>query len=700
MAACNLNPPKINCSEYGEVKDLIYREDKRCPPIESCICRNSSLEAYCPNYEQEKNKCSQESKEVVSTGEIDEQYKPCCPKYECRCKECNQTKTTCPKGYIEKTSFDECCKQTTCECNSCQDDDGNYVSIGESWWKVNKTGCNASYTCKKDNNFKTCYNEPSPDVCNEPPNCESYEIRRVVQYNDSFPDPDGCCTEYECTCKACPSDYIPLPKNISDPYEVTTNYSNHCCPTWKISCNGCIRKDGSVIKVGNVSPTTYDDGCPVTYYCTNRRSGKNPDDCYVVEEISPKKYCANASQHESIHCNSTYQFAAEIVYAPGETDPNPCCSEYECLCKNSSELNEVCSGKSINDEICKQQGRKNISYDTIPSSYGCCMQPSCPCYDEPELDKHCNGSSTVCSFGEHLVKQSKDGECCPEYICNCSACPSDYQRYPNMSVAPYEMYVESEYDRQKCCPKFEIQCNDTSKCPVPTCPDNYKPTKTGLMDPGTNNCCPEYKCACDVCILNNGSAVDLEASWKESVNGCLVTWTCTKERVEPESTKSLLGGCYKHKITRDPRPYCKSAKDFENAICSVYTKVAPFSGDVDPDPCCDDFECVCKSLEQLKTLCPSQVETCPEYKKKAEVGFAHNTSGCCPQYACHCEPDKILEETCEQWDNYTCPHGYERYQVNWELLWLIIVYVLISDKRSISYFWNQMMLLKFLRITV
>ena len=680
FAACNPSPSNIVCSPYGEKVVWNHPADKRCP-IQNCTCVDRRLEDHCPNYVIELFHCLDDHKEVVSTGEIDEQYKPCCPKYQCRCKECNQIKHTCPNGYIPKASFDGCCNQTTCECNSCLDDDGKYLSIGETWWKDNGTGCNVTYTCKKDNIHNKCFSEPFPIVCNEPPNCESYESRRVVQYNESFPDPDGCCTEYECTCNECPSTYVPPPNNIYGPYEVITNYSNPCCPTWFVRCSVCIRDDGHVMQVGESFIMVGDGGCLVMYSCTNRRPTESPDNCFVLKEVSPRQTCRSKAQYETNHCNSTYQNAGEVIYDSEKTDPNPCCPEYVCECKNISELNEVCPGKLINHEICKQQGRQNIRSDAIPSTYGCCMQPSCPCYDQPELDKHCPGSSTECDFGEHLVKKPKDGECCPDYVCNCSACPSDYQRYPNRSLAPYEIYVESEYYRQKCCPKYEIKCNDTSKCPVTVCPENYKSTETGHMDPDTNNCCPKYKCTCDVCILSNGSAVDLEASWKESVNGCLVTWTCTKERVEPESTEAFSGSCYKPEITRDPRPYCKTEKAFENATCSVYTKVAPFSGDVDPDPCCDDFECVCKSLEQLKTLCPAQVETCPEYKKKTEVGFAHDTSGCCPQYACHCEPDKILEETCEQWDNYTCPHGYERYQVNWELLWLVFFY-LLSQKQG------------------
>jgi len=595
---------------------------------------------------------------------MNEQYKPCCPNYECRCKKCNSTTTTCPKGYIAKTSFDECCNQTTCECNSCQDDDGNYVSIGETWWKVNGTGCNVSYTCKKDNSADNCYNQPSPVVCNEPPNCESYESRRVVQYNDSFPDPDGCCTEYECTCNECPSDYEPPPNNISEPYEVITNDTNRCCRSWSIKCNGCIGKDGTAMNVGDNTGIVNDDGCLVMYVCTNRRLGKTITECYVIDEVSPRNNCISKANYESNNCNSTYQVAGEVFHTSGETNSNPCCPEYNCECKSTSELNEVCPEKPISKKMCNQHGRQNISYDAIPSTYGCCMQPSCPCYDQPELDKHCPGSSTECDFGEHLVKQRKDGECCPEYVCSCSVCPSDYQRYPNRSLAPYEMHVESEYYRQKCCPKYEIKCNDTSKCPVIVCPDNYKATETGNMDPDTNNCCPEYKCACDVCILSNGSAVDLGASWNESDDGCLVTWTCTKERLDLEFTNPLLENCHKPKITRDQRSHCVSAEYFAKTICSNFTEVEIFP---DPDSCCDDFTCFCKSPEQLKTLCPSRDKICPKHMLNVKVGNVPGTDDCCPEYTCECETDEVLEKICPQWDNYTCPHGYERHQVCWQL---------------------------------
>uniref|UniRef100_H2Y7H2 Uncharacterized protein n=1 Tax=Ciona savignyi TaxID=51511 RepID=H2Y7H2_CIOSA len=157
-----------------------------------------------------------------------------------------------------------------------------------------------------------------------------------------------CCTEYTITCgntSLCPPPNCPV--NHTAIYHALLKDPNtqSCCPLYACRCDVCVESN-KTRTVGEKWQIDVGDGCMVTYECspTQRKNLltelESSGNCHKVIKISdPRQKCQSITFYEYTVCNS-YQTAVERKY---ESDPDVCCPEFKCICKEGSKLQTACS---------------------------------------------------------------------------------------------------------------------------------------------------------------------------------------------------------------------------------------------------------------------------------------------------------------------------------------------------------------------
>ncbi|XP_077968772.1 mucin-5B-like isoform X3 [Styela clava] len=495
---CSCDPikcgPVLTCSQF-KVPTIKSWTDGICCPVYECVCNKTCNESNldCNIYQDVK-------KAYTDTEE-------CCPEEKC---ECSQNKTyqescveSCPEGYAMsyKDPDTKCCGE--CICTHCKTPSG-MMKVGTSWNATDEF-CNVTKVCSEVkgtdgcHTVKTIYTEkstcptkdcgplqtakqlPSLYQCCPEYRCECIVndtvLRKECKNYDGIECPPNkestfigiidCCPYYECRCKECK--YSCDPGFIAEMLQNKTIDTQDCCFDYRCICDSCTSKDGSVIKVGQVLPTTIVSGCVVKEFCVRS------DDICTLGIDDPSTKCQTEENFQSQTCKTPYQHA---IATSSFMENNLCCEEFSCEC-NDTTIN--CPHSSANCFPSERTEEKGV----IPNTGDCCKDYTCVCRNDTELESICEMSKNFECKEDGFVKHrlGSSDPCCLNFTCTC--------------------------DSTKCS-DYGFTCDD----------ELYERYEV----PGGTTCCPKYGCRCVNCRSGDDVIRKTNQTWTNECN----VYTCTE----------------------------------------------------------------------------------------------------------------------------------------------------------------------------
>ncbi|XP_076818448.1 uncharacterized protein LOC143464528 [Clavelina lepadiformis] len=219
-----------------------------------------------------------------------------------------------------------------------------------------------------------------------------------------------------------------------------------------------------------------------------------------------------------------YKISRKVEYDdPGE-DPDPCCEELECVCRDNMYLSRNCP-KWNSTFNCRSPFEMPIYNGIYPNTDGCCSDFSCVCRTNEELSKLCSEWNKTCGLNEIRI-EVETRTCCPSYICECV--------YVTVNNKQYEVGDEFPNADDQNCSKFRVistnlgDCPTIEKIPVKECAQEpicgQCQTKTKLRD---DKCCGEiYQCVDKQCPPSQDSCRRDQKRVLTSNTTCCRTYDC------------------------------------------------------------------------------------------------------------------------------------------------------------------------------
>ncbi|XP_078494158.1 uncharacterized protein LOC104266378 [Ciona intestinalis] len=676
-----------NGSSVAVGKSIQVDDGSGCEVTKYCSSKKiNGNESAC--YEMEvsfdpRNYCTgKDQYEVANCKKNDENHvavevnssNPCCSNHTCQC--------TCPDDYVpppDKDTLkpyeelyveDKCCANWTINCKACLLQNGSSVAVGDSIQVDVGGGCELTEYCsskKINGNESACHemevkNDPR-DYCTSKDQYESENCKNDDEYHVAVevPSSDPCCSNHTCQC-SCPDDYVPPPdKDTLEPYQ-ELEVEDKCCANWTIVCKACLLQNGSSVAVGDSIHVDVGSGCVVDKYCSDKKINGNESACYQMEvAFDPREKCQPKAEFDAQFCGE-YHHAVEVVYSGDTIDPEPCCSEFECVCNNRTMLSKQCpkwfnytcpdprmiaqQTNTIDDKQCcpefkcvcpqcpnvtecqrKSWSPKVIDDSTYPAKCGC-LSTECEC--NPEYcsvffpQPQCNEPH----YNRTVVNATYYEECCPRVECTCvqANCANITYEGPS-SCSPFEDLIELNQPAIECCTKHtacrcknEIQLNELCMSSNATIPAGfvYAPIlNNSTMRP---NCC-HY--VCDTCKAKDGSIKKRGETWLEDDSGCGVRYLCTDKKEEYGDR------CFIPEVNRNPRDYCTSKDQYESENCNNYDEYHVAVEVNSSDPCCSNHTCQC--------TCPDDYVPPPDKDSLKPYEELEVEEGCCANWTIKCK---------------------------------------------------------------